>query len=129
MRKSLLGALATLSGLVLVSATAFADQSAGDATPIGGQQFIAPGASSAQETGSTPAPAQNAPASQTAEAPTGRRPLPFPPAPLDSPPAAWSDWPFGGTALIGGATPNSSGGAVMKALSGTSFGDYLKDHN
>ena len=110
MRKSLLGAL-VISGLVFAGATAFADQGAGDATPVADAS----------------APAQNAPAGQTAEPPAGRRPLPFPPAPLDSPPWAWPDWPFGGAPLLGGATPNSSGGAVMKALSGTSFGDYLKD--
>lgn len=96
---------------------------------IGAESPITPAPAYPEQTAGESAPAQNAPAGPTAEAPAGRRPLPFPPAPLDSPPWAWPDWPFGGTALLGGATPNSSGGAVMKALSGTSFGDYLKDHN
>jgi Putative beta-barrel porin-2, OmpL-like. bbp2 len=172
MRKSLLGAVSIVSGLVLVSATAFADPSAGDATPVGGgQQFIAPGAPSALEAGPTPAPvhpeqtadapapAQNAPASQptpsnqgfltrlfnfyadefnppppapadqTVAAPSGRRPAPFPPAPLDSPPWPWPDWPFGGTPLLGGATPSSAGNNLMKALGGTSTGEFLKDNH
>lgn len=36
---------------------------------------------------------------------------------------------MGGTALIGGATPNSSGGVLMKQLDGTPFGNQLKDRN
>jgi hypothetical protein len=70
-----------------------------------------------------------APAGQTAETPAGRLPPPFPPAPLDSPPWPWTDWPFGGTPLLGGATPNSSGNNLMKALGGTSFGDFLHENN
>ena len=70
-----------------------------------------------------------APATQTAQAPSGRLPPPFPPAPLDAPPWPWPDWPFGGTPLLGGATPNSSGNNLMKALSGTSTGDFLKDNH
>jgi hypothetical protein len=70
-----------------------------------------------------------APAAQTAAAPSGRLPPPFPPAPLDAPPWPWADWPFGGTALLGGATPNSSGNNLMKALSGTPTGDFLKDNH
>jgi hypothetical protein len=53
---------------------------------------------------------------QAANAPAGRHPPPFPPAPLNSPPWPWPDWPFGGSPVIGGATPNSSGGNLMKAL-------------
>jgi Putative beta-barrel porin-2, OmpL-like. bbp2 len=148
MRKSLLGAFAITSSLVLVSATAFADQSAGNATPVdGGQQSIAPKAPTQNAPASQPTPSHPgfierlfdayadgfnqpppAPAGQSAEAPAGRRPLPFPPAPLDAP-WPWPDWPFGGTPLLGGATPNSSGDNLMKALSATSVGDFLKDNN
>jgi putative OmpL-like beta-barrel porin-2 len=74
-------------------------------------------------------PPPPAPAEQTAAAPTGRRPAPFPPAPLDAPPWPWTDWPSGGTPLLGGATPNSSGNNLMKALHGTSTGDFLNDNN
>ena len=70
-----------------------------------------------------------APATQTAQAPSGRLPPPFPPAPLDAPPWPWPDWPFGGTPLLGGATPNSSGNNLMKALSGTPTGDFLKENH
>jgi hypothetical protein len=70
-----------------------------------------------------------APAGQTAAAPSGRLPPPFPPAPLSAPPWPWPDWPFGGTPLLGGATPNSSGNNLMKALGGTSTGDFLKDNH
>ena len=96
---------------------------------IGAESPIPPAPTYPEQTADASEPTQKAPAGQTADAPAGRLPLPFPPAPLDSPPWAWADWPFGGTALLGGATPNSSGGAAMKALSDTSFGDYLKDHN
>lgn len=65
---------------------------------------------------------------QTAAAPSGRRPD-IPPAPLASPPWPWPDWPFGGAPLLGGATPNSSGNNLMKALSGTPTGDFLKDNH
>jgi len=68
-------------------------------------------------------------AGQTAEAPSGRRPPPFPSAPLESPPWPWTDWPFGGTLLLGGATPNSSGNNLMKALGDTPAGDFLKENN
>jgi hypothetical protein len=70
-----------------------------------------------------------APSSAEAGAAATRRPPPFPPAPLASPPWSWPDWPFGGTPLIGGATPNSSGGNLMKALHGTSLGDFLNDNH
>jgi hypothetical protein len=70
-------------------------------------------------------PPATPPATSGTTAELTRRPPPFPPAPLDSPPWPWSDWPFGGTNLIGGSTPNSNGNNLMKALHGTSFGDFL----
>jgi hypothetical protein len=72
---------------------------------------------------------QPAPATQTAAAPAGRLPPPFPPAPMSSPPWPWTDWPFNGTPSLGGTTPNSEGDNLMKALSGTPVGDAMKaDH-
>jgi hypothetical protein len=68
-------------------------------------------------------------AAQPADAAPTRRPAPFPQAPLASPPWPWADWPFGGTPMLGGATPNSSGNNLMKALHGTSFGNFLNDNN
>jgi Putative beta-barrel porin-2, OmpL-like. bbp2 len=68
------------------------------------------------------------PPPQTAEAPSGRLAT-IPPAPLNAPPWPWPDWPFGGAPLLGGATPNSSGNNLMKALDGTSTGDFLKENH
>jgi hypothetical protein len=69
------------------------------------------------------------PADQTnSEAGSARR-QGYPPAPLNSPPWAWTDWPIGGTALLGGASPNADGGNLMKALGGTSVGDWMKDNH
>jgi hypothetical protein len=68
------------------------------------------------------------PAGQTTAEPSGRRPD-VPLAPLDAPPWPWTDWPFGGAPMLGGATPNSSGNNLMKALSGTPAGDFLKGNN
>lgn len=73
-------------------------------------------------------PPPPAPAAQTAASST-RLPPPFPPAPLNAPPWPWTDWPFNGTPLLGGATPNSQGDNLMKALSNTPFGDFLKDNH
>ncbi len=94
----------------------------------------APGFARAQAPVSNLAPAaatpdSAAPADETAEAPPSRRPAPVPPAPLDSPPWPWTDFPFGGTPLLGGATPNSSGGDLMKALDRTPTGDFLKENH
>lgn len=73
----------------------------------------------------SPAPVQTALESAT---PT-RRPPPFPQSPLSSPPWPWTDWPFSGTNMIGGSTPNSVGNNLMKALHGTSVGNFLSDNN
>ena len=59
-------------------------------------------------------PPPPAPAAQTAAAPSGRLPPPFPPAPLSAPPRPWTDWPFNGTPSLGGATPNSSGATPIR---------------
>lgn len=69
------------------------------------------------------------PAAQPAETVLTRRPPPFPQAPLASPPWPWTDWPFGGAPLIGGATPNASGNNLMKALHGTALGDWMNDNH
>jgi hypothetical protein len=58
-----------------------------------------------------------------------RRPSPFPPAPVASPPYPFIDWPYGGTPTIGAALPNSSGGNLMKALAASTFGGFLADNN
>src|SRR6202041_2998309 len=77
----------------------------------------------------SPAPVQTAAEGATEGAPPTRRPPPFPQAPLASPPWPWTDWPFGGTPMLGGATPNSVGNNLMKALHGTSVGNFLSDNN
>lgn len=58
-----------------------------------------------------------------------RRPPPFPPAPVSSPPYPFIDWPYGGTPTIGASVPNSSGGNLMKALGGTPVGSWLNSNN
>ncbi len=136
--KSLRIALAGAALIGALAGTAGAQSPAGDLTPAAA---VAQNAPTSQPTPNNQGfftrlfdlyvdefgPPPPAPADQTAAAPSGRRPAPFPPAPLDSPPWAWSDWPFGGTPLLGGATPSSAGNNVMKALDGTSAGDFLKN--
>lgn len=68
------------------------------------------------------------PVAQTTTAPSGRLPT-IPPPALDAPPWPWADWPYNGAPLLGGATPNSAGNNLMKSLSGTSFGDFLKENH
>jgi hypothetical protein len=123
MRRSLIRSLPAIGLLVSVHGTGFA-QSAPTSQPTpNNQDFVARFFGAYALEFNPPPPA---PAGQTAQAPTGRLPPPFPPAPLTAPPWPWPDFPFGGTPLIGGATPNSSGNNLMKALSGTSTGDFLK---
>jgi hypothetical protein len=60
--------------------------------------------------------------------PTRRTAEHIAPAPQTSPPYPFTDWPFGGTEVIGGATPNSIDSPLMKALiGGTPFGKPLED--
>jgi Putative beta-barrel porin-2, OmpL-like. bbp2 len=50
------------------------------------------------------------------------------PSPQTSPPYPFTDWPFGGTEVIGGAVPNAIDSPLMKALiGGTPFGKPLED--
>jgi hypothetical protein len=153
MRKSVFNVIATVSAIALTSASGFA-QSDGDAAGNVGpasapQRPVQTADASAQSAPtSQPTPSDQGflarlfhgyvaefnqpppkPAGQTPEAPSDRRPAPFPPAPLDSPPWPWAEWPFGGTPSLGGATPNSSGNNLMKALDYTSAGKFLKNHN
>jgi hypothetical protein len=132
MRRSLIRSLPAIGLLVSVHAAAFAQNAplaqkapTSQPTPSDGG-FIARLFDAYAVEFNPPPPA---PAGQTAAAPLGRLPAPFPPAPLAAPPWPWPDWPFGGTPLLGGATPNSSGNNLMKALSGTSTGDFLKDNH
>jgi hypothetical protein len=146
MRRSLIRFLATSALVVSVHAAAFAQNAPTSQPTPGNQDFIErffgayavefnpPPPAPASKTAAAPALARKAaaapaPASQTAAAPSGRLPAPFPPAPLSAPPWPWPDWPFGGTPLLGGSTPNSSGNNLMKALAGTSTGDFLKDNH
>jgi hypothetical protein len=42
------------------------------------------------------------------------------PAPVDSPPFPFSDWPYGGSPVIG--VPDTSGGPLMTAIYGSKYG-------
>ena len=63
-----------------------------------------------------------APAQQASAAEPQRRGLP---APLDSPPFPGSDWPLGGSQLIG--VPDTAVGPLMKAIYATPDGQAWKD--
>jgi hypothetical protein len=131
MRRSLIRFLSAVGLLVTVHAAAFAQDAplalkapASQPTPSD-QSFIERfyNAYAVEFSPAPPAP------DQTAQAVSGRRPAPFPPAPLSAPPWPWTEWPFNGSPSVGSATPNSEGGNLMKALSGTSTGDFLKDNH
>jgi hypothetical protein len=66
----------------------------------------------------------NAPAQQAAAAPAERQRRGLP-APLDSPPFPGSDWPLGGSQLIG--VPDTAVGPLMKAIYDTAQGQAWKD--
>jgi len=53
----------------------------------------------------------------------------LPPQPQTIPPYPFTEWPFGGASTIGATVPNSQGGALMKALAPTDFGQWLKDNH
>ena len=53
----------------------------------------------------------------------------LPPQPETIPPYPFTEWPFGGASAIGATVPNSQGGALMKALAPTDFGQWLKDNH
>jgi Putative beta-barrel porin-2, OmpL-like. bbp2 len=131
MRRCLIRSLSAIGLLVSVHAAAFAQdaplaQKAPTSQPTPSDQVFLQRLFDAYAIEFNPPPP--ALAVQTAAAPSGRRPD-IPPAPLAAPPWPWPDWPFGGTPLLGGATPNSSGNNLMKALSGTPTGDFLKDNH
>ena len=125
MRRSLIRSVPAIGLFVSIHAAAFA-QNAPTSQPTPSDQVIQRLFDAYAVEFNPPPPA---PAGQTAAAPSGRQPAPFPPAPLSAPPWPWTDWPFGGTPLLGGATPNSSGNNLMKALSGTPTGDFLKENH
>jgi hypothetical protein len=129
MRRASLNTLIAIWLFASVPVAAFA-QSASTSQPAPGNPgFLQRFFGSYVDEFNPPPPPPAASGDQTVQAPSGRLPPPFPPAPLDSPPWPWTDWPFGGSPLLGGSTPNASGNNLMKALGGTSFGDYLKENN
>ena len=125
MRRSLIRSVPAVGLFVSIHAAAFA-QNAPTSQPTPNDQVMQRLVDAYTVEFNPPPPA---PAGQTAAAPSGRLPPPFPPAPLSAPPWPWPDWPFGGTPLLGGATPNSSGNNLMKAISDTPAGDFLKENH
>ena len=125
MRRSLIRSLPAIGLFVSVHATAFA-QNGPTSQPTPSDQAFITRLFDLYAAELNPLPP--APADQSAQAPSGRRST-IPPAPLNSPPWPWAEWPYNGAPVIGGSTPNSSGGNLMKALSGTGFGNFLKDNN
>ena len=59
-------------------------------------------------------------------APPGRRPGWFPPAPETSPPYPFTEWSYGGSEVIGAALPNSIDSPFMKALAPTAVGKFAR---
>jgi hypothetical protein len=60
--------------------------------------------------------------------PTRRSEAEIAPAPQTAPPYPYADWPFGGSEVIGGSTPNAVDSPLMKALiGGTPVGKPLED--
>ena len=60
--------------------------------------------------------------------PTRRSVREIPPVPMTSPPMPFTDWPIGGSQVIGASTPNSVDSPLMKALiGGTPIGKPLED--
>ena len=125
MRRSLIRSVPAIGLFVSIHAAAFA-QNAPTSQPTPNDQVMQRLVDAYTVEFNPPPPA---PAAQNAAAPSGRLPPPFPPAPLSAPPWPWPDWPFGGTPLLGGATPNSSGNNLMKAISDTPAGDFLKENH
>jgi hypothetical protein len=70
---------------------------------------------------STPVADPNAPAV------VGRRPEPFPPAPVTQPPYPFTDWPYGGSQTIGASVPNAADSPLMAALAPTDLGKWLSN--
>ncbi|WP_152428350.1 outer membrane beta-barrel protein [Methyloferula stellata] len=61
-------------------------------------------------------------------APASRRPSPFPPSPVDTPPYPFTEWPFGGATTIGASLPNSIDAPLQKAVgTGNPLGKTLDD--
>ena len=71
------------------------------------------------------ADAPAAPANGAQQAPTAEQQRRGLPAPLDSPPFPGSDWPLGGSQLIG--VPDTAVGPLMKAIYATPDGQAWKD--
>jgi hypothetical protein len=63
---------------------------------------------------------------QDPDAPDSRR-KEWPPAPAKTPPYPFTEWPYGGTTLLGVTRPNSVDSPLMVALGNTAFGQALKD--
>jgi Putative beta-barrel porin-2, OmpL-like. bbp2 len=62
------------------------------------------------------------------DAPESRRKY-WPDAPTTTPPYPFTEWPYGGTTLLGVTRPNSVDSPLMAALANTDFGHWLQaDH-
>jgi hypothetical protein len=62
-------------------------------------------------------------------APASRLPAPFPPAPETAPPMPFTEWPYGGSELMGANRPASIDSPLMVAIAPTGLGKWMAKEN
>ncbi len=62
-------------------------------------------------------------------APASRRPPPFPPSPETTPPMPFTEWPYGGSELMGANRPASVDSPFMVAIAPTGLGKWMAKAN